>query len=310
MNKNTLNIRWALIMLGIFCFTNICIAKEISESMLQTMSATGERFEGDDSVVVTIKDSAGNLYVLKQTKENTSDSQLQIIVEYVVSQIALIEDINVPETQIIPATWQHPAKPFKNRIALLQPKVPGVCVNENVIQIKQSSRSPWQKDIMDKRFGPLSLANTGLTPSVISMLVKNKDLSKIAALDTFINNADRSSGNLIYDSDTDVYYAIDHLAAFTNKSLALHALRQISEHEKELTVEEIEALKIYLATLQGLYNNMPPKKTITSITENMIKFCPKYKQDAEIVDTLESYSRFIRNNYKDTKKLISYLEQL
>lgn len=79
----------------------------------------------------------------------------------------------------------------------------------------------------------------GLTLTVIQEMPKHSDLSGIVALDTFVDNADRSPPNLFYDS--------------FNSNLAKEAYRQLQTLLDKgiiLSLTEKDALAKYIHTLE------------------------------------------------------------
>lgn len=303
-----------LIISFLFVFTNSVHAINLpiySKDDFKQLKVSTNTAEGDDCIVKFLTDKNGNTFVLKQVKDQSAEEQVKVVFEYIAAAIATQANIPIPQTYLIPKEWQHAAKKYPNRVAILQAMVPGLNLNgQSGLTLHQQSRSPYTNATMTARFGELKEENKGLTLSVIKSMSQHEDLCKIVAFDTFLNNSDRSGPNLFYDNKTNRYYGIDHLAAFTNQSLSKHALRQLSSHRKALTPAELSTLKNYLSVLKVLYKNNLPADVTSEIKSQVKALFPEYSNNPEIVDMLSGYDSFIAKNYADTKLLIDYTAKL
>jgi len=286
----------------------------LDETSFSNLKQLPGETSGDDAVVTFLEDAEGRQYVLKQIKLDSLDEQISLIKEYVVAKVGKAAHIPIAKTYMIPKEWQNSAKPYKDKAAILQIKVPGKILRElkdgGVISIHQKNYSKYTKEMWETRFGVLSPSEKGLTRSVLQSMIQHEDLIKLVAFDTFINNSDRSAPNVIYDDKEDRYYGIDHFSAFSNRSLAAHALRQISDYKAPLTSKEKEGLVTYLEVLKTLHKHFTPEKISSEIDKMLALHFPEYEKNEDAKDRVQFYKKMIAENYEDVRKLIQLLEKM
>lgn len=253
-------------------------------------------------------------FVLKRIKALDLEEQILLIFDYVANIIANNSNINVlvpKENYLINKKFINQGfckDQYYDRIALLQSLAFGTSISEaSDIDLHQRSK---RSNKYEHIYGKLKLKNTGLTRKIIQNMSLHEDLIKLVAFDTFINNSDRSNPNIIYDQNNNRYYGIDHLAAFADRDLSSHALRQISSFMKCLNKKEKATLCLYKNTLEKLYNNFPPEKIIELIDSYLDRYFPEYKLDRFASEKINKIYSNIKKNYVDTKKLLDYLVNL
>lgn len=311
--KNPFSVYSAILIICVYLCCTSAIANQNLPAITKNEVAHLAKLEiqpqkGDDCIVHFLIDPHGTKFVIKQLKTGNKEEQLALIREYVSAYIASQADIPIPRTFLIPIEWQHTAKIYPDRIAIVQKMAPGKQIIGDAVDIHQQSRNPYIEEEMNQRYGTLNLEDRGLTRKIINSMSTNPDLIKLVAFDTFVSNADRSQANLFYDEKTNHYYGIDHLSAMTNSQLSLHALRQIKTYKNELTDSEKLALREYNRKLKHLAQLFPPDIIIECLEKAMQTYLPRYMQNAAIKDSLSGRRYVIRTNYEATKKLIAYLD--
>lgn len=201
---------------------------------------TNNVFEGADGQIFIFTDQLGRKFVLK-TVEPEADpwEKYSLVRETVGSRIA--EEMNLPidRVRMIPSNVQFGLKP-ENVPATLHTFVEGE--NDIPIGIQQN------------------IAAGGLNYTVIKNMSKSPDLSKIAALDTFLGNPDRHDWNVFKLGDH--YTGIDMGDSFAQPlaSFALEQLRDLQQKGVQFTPQEIAGLRVYRDTLEELIRNYSPQK--------------------------------------------------
>ena len=66
---------------------------------------------------------------------------------------------------------------------------------------------------------------------------------------------------------------------------------------------------MYAETLRKLYESYTPAWILDNLHKGLEKNFPEYKLDNDVLDRLEGYKSFIRKNYKDTQKLMLWIEE-
>lgn len=199
--------------------------------------------------LIFFTDSQGHKFILKQIDPKATPwDQYSLVLEAVGSGIA--EEMNIPNNRvrIIPPNLEFNLKPFSGYPATLHTLVEGQTGRPVGIQQKAGNKVP--------------LEDTGLTYSVIQNMSKNPDLQTIAALDTFMGNADRHDNNLFYK---DGHYVGIDMGDSLIHVLAKYAIRQLQTIQREriqLTPEEKAGLQNYANTLQHLLQNCPVDKVV------------------------------------------------
>ena len=209
---------------------------------------------------------------------------------------------------MIPASVSFIGKKIENYPATLHGKVLGQSVEKY---------SPWEDFTIHQRFrkkgsqmekiwGPIPENKKGLTLEVVENLVRHPDLQKIAALDTFVGNGDRSLPNVFYDAKRDQFYGIDMAASFI-APLAEYACNQISEG----TPIDQEELEVYRETLKSLYRVVTPDlvANLLDFFTDEAGFCDNSILNVlEVLDRKESHKRHFEENYQWVATFLELLE--
>lgn len=274
------------------------------------------RYDTDDCVISIVTNEFKERYALKQIKNKTPDEQFLLVLDTTACHIA--QECNIPINRVIliPADTPMPEKYFAELPMTQHSFAEGVSLNignpYSWLSIHQ--RFSKKNSAKWKRWGPLSAEQTGLTRTIISHMLVHPDLPKIAALDTFVGNADRSAPNLFYDETTDSFCGIDMAGSF-NSLLAQEACRQIElllTNQILLSRDEVMGLELYLKTLQELMQKYPPEKII-HVLQNYAQqagFLPgSVLYDEDVRHRIIYHERNIERNYSDCKKLIHLLEK-
>ena len=158
----------------------------------------------------------------------------------------------------------------------------------------------------------------GLNLQILQTCSKHPDLIKIAALDTFINNRDRSAPNLFYDQITDHYCGIDHLAAFSDyegpQLLSSLTSEFVERYLGVFTKEQQKALILYKDILKNLYDNFSPEVIIKEIYSALKYFSNQYQlchSDYKITveQKINNTCNRITKNHDETRNLLKVLDE-
>jgi hypothetical protein len=255
--------------------------------------------DGDNCTVRFVVDKHNHNYVLKQIKNSNLTEQARVIFEYISAALANQVNIPMPQTYLIPQGWHHQAKPYADRVAILQRMVHGKEAPINMVYIKQESLLSENK---------LAIKDAGLKREIVNYMSLSDDLIKLVALDTFTSNVERSNNNLFYDSNSQHYYGIGGLAAFSSTQLPNYALHQVASYNKQLLPEERASLKSYHEILEKLYDKFPPDKINEYIENAVHTYFKEHTHSQELKEFLGSKKLAIKKDYSDTKKLITYLD--
>lgn len=300
-------------------FITAAITSLISNQPLeprQNLKPISQVHRGEESHYIFLKDLQNKEWILKQYHDDNLEDHLDLVFEAVASKIAQSLGIAINYVKLISPLENFEAKIFFNRPASLHLKVPGEQTTENFpwknFDLHQKFRSPW----MTKKNGPLEIEERGLRKIVIENMAKHPMLCKIAALDTYLGNIDRSHPNIFYDSKTDSFYGIDMGNSFKG-NLCDEALQKIKFYKKENTVfspKELEALKFYAEYLSLLVKNYPPRELNELLESKIIKAKlndPQvYTWTEDVSDKMIRTQNNIENSYKDAKLLIVEIEDL
>lgn len=213
---------------------------------------------------IFLKDHNQQTFVFKMYR-STENAIHEALGSYIGTSVG----IRINKVRIIPAKMPFVGKDATCKYAAtLHTCVPGV-------EIAQIDNMPYSVDI----YGGLKSVDN------LKSLIHNGDLCDIVALDIFLNNFDRHSGNYLFDQKTDHYYAIDMdhifyaartvpnmideeacdipqaLAGIFQNNVASNAywfLKRLTR--EELSDEEVTALKRVASTLKILLSTYPPQK--------------------------------------------------
>ncbi len=264
--------------------------------------------ETRQNCVVFIRDSAGQQFVIKQTKENTPLAQLDSINELFATCIAESLHIPVNHVDLIPLGFDMPSNLTKQKIATLHTWVPGRPACEYDCYRGLTIRQGYRKR--------LYVEQIGLNRDIIFNMSVHQDLPRIVALDAFLGNYDRSRSNLLYDDKSGRFYIIDMERALSVNlcfSGCYHIKKMIDNNGSDFCPQEIEALRSFGNTLNTLVNKYPPDKQCDILDYFLSEagFClngPLYHVDAVV--RIEWYKKLIHEMYADAIELIQLVDRL
>lgn len=252
---------------------------------------------------------------MKQIKNPSPDEQFLLVLDALGCHIAEDSEIPINKITIIPSGVAFSGKNMVELPATLHTLAIGVSTDQKChyqdVDLHQRFRK--ENSPMWHRWGPLPTEKSGLTMSVIHEMAAHPDLPRIAALDTFVGNADRSSPNLYYDETRDRFCGIDMAAAFSSP-LALVACEQLKERKKShFTPHELSALTSYAATLESLIKKWPPEKQ-ERILLKYSAFAGFKKEtflfDQNVDNRIEFHKRCIQDNYRNSLELLEIINRI
>lgn len=263
------------------------------------------------SYIVFIKDEDNNHYIVKQEKCPSLSKQFRAVSEALCAHIALSLGIPSQQVKIIPVGMPFPGKFMINRVGTLHTLVPGDT-------IRSMPDSLYGKlDIKQPTDATIPFEQRGFTERTIFWMSQHPDLPLIVALDTFVGNKDRNKANILYDIESNSFYAIDMALMYDVESNRKPVAQVACDHVTEMiannvvfTEQELEALRIYRSMLKQLVLNFPPATMCTFLDkfflESKIVKTSLFKTK-EIMSRLNAYKRAIKQSYIDIKKLIYLL---
>ncbi len=247
-------------------------------------------------------------WLIKQRKGAYVDSQLTPVLETLGTSMAERIGIICNHVRLVPINACKKYKRAKNRPATLHSLVPGVSPRATKhmasLNIHQTMERPCGK-------------KCGFTRPVISGMALHASLPAIVALDTFIGNSDRSSVNLLYDPNTDNFYAIDFGFSFKSNLAkgALATLIALDGSRAVLSLSEVQALTKYRDTLQTLLTVYRPETMIAQFRV-LVKQAGLFSKSASFAEgkkklkqTLALHERFMHDTHHSTTKLVRYLNE-
>ncbi|HHT7228227.1 TPA: hypothetical protein ACTZ5W_005570 [Bacillus cereus] len=246
--------------------------------------------------VIIFTDRQGHRFVLKQINSKSSWDQSALVRDYVGARIS--EEMNLPinRVRIIPAQLEFSLKPFPGQPATLH------TFAEGEVPIAE---------IQQKAGGEVPIAEKGLTYSAIKNMAKGSELPLIAALDTFLGNADRKNGNLLYRNNH--YIGID-FGDMLIHNLAETAINQFQTMRKQHIVfspAEKMGLQNYYKTLNNLFLNYPAEKIIAYLHEgtNLSGLKALGIDFYNVTDEIY-FSNIARKSVNDIPKLLQMINQI
>ena len=263
------------------------------------------------SYIVFVKDSEDNHYVVKQEKYPGLTKQIRAIAEALCAHIASSLSIPSQQVKILPIGMPFPGKFITKRVGTLHTLVPG-----NTIRAIPNSLY-GKLDIKQPTDNSIPFEQQGFTERTIFWMSQHPDLPLIVALDTFVGNKDRNKANILYDSESNSFYAIDMALIYdvesSRKPVAQIACEQVTQmiiNNTQFTEKELEALRLYRSMLKRLVFNFPPNVMCALLDSFFIEskivkthlFSTK-----DIMSLLNAYKRAIKQSYIDIKKLIYLL---
>jgi len=255
-------------------------------------------------------------YVLKQ--RTTDFCFTSIVREMVVASIAKTIRMRANDVTIIPVHYPFPGRLDPEKPATLHTFVPGVDLRE----LPEHYHKPYLKQTTKPE------RIKGLQKAMISDMARHPDLPILVAFDTFVADNDRHPGNILYDEESNHYFAIDMEQTFTNNiAQYAHALFELLikekleqakqekkvEEEKEkkadlLSTEEINALKVYQFTLKTLIPLYPPETIFARIAQARIEAgIENHEESGEIEKALQ---QTIQDNYDSCIQTVASLDVL
>ncbi len=265
--------------------------------------------EGKNSYIGYIRGVDGAFFIVKQKKSTSVYAKLCIVRDTLSAYIA--EKLKIPtnHVHIISSHVLFPGKQFMHEPASLHTYAPGVMIRDQTsiyddLYVQQRWKPRW------------SYKEKGLTVEVIKNMSRHIDLPKIVALDTFIGNSDRHSGNICYDSDTDTFCGIDMDDTFDKnlcKVACDHMRVMLADESIVFTSCQVRGLMLYKATLKKLIKNFPPHKLQKKLSffAWQVGFVPGNKiYTTGIQRKLRSYKVIMTESYQSAKQLVCLLGKL
>ncbi len=259
-----------------------------------------------------INDGSGNHFIVKQ-KRIFLDAHFRVITEMLAAYMANSLGIPSQHVRILPAGRSFPGKVLDKWPATIHSFVPGrqLC--------KLKSNCPYRSlYLKQSNTTKLSKEHRGLSRRVIANMSLHPDLPLILALDTFIGNIERHSANCFYDEKGDHFYAIDMDKIYSGSReklnlcsrFACYQIKRMLKNESlEISVEEVEGLKIYQQTLIKLVKFFPPK-IIMEKTHQFANLAGYNFQLPYFYRSIEDLLYKVRVVYKDVEELIILLDTL
>lgn len=261
----------------------------------QLAPASGQKNLGR-SHITYLEDDAGQKFVLK-CRYNPDDDQP--IRDALGAYIGNSVDARFNQVQIISPDTQLPGK-NTDYAASLHTCMPG----------KELSK----------------IANLAQQLYIGNLHLEHSDMQKIRAVDIFLNNSDRHPGNIIYDEQTNHYYAIDMdyiypdtkkcsffdyaLNAFQDKNNYLankvaHKIAALMDNPAVSKEKKRQALTQFYQTLKQLVDTYPPSK--------LYNLWLSFAQQAQYTYTLRQKAMIridIAQNYTSVKNLLTKIEKM
>jgi hypothetical protein len=263
--------------------------------------------ETDDCWISFIEDESGLRSIVKQVKDKNPDEQFLLVIDALACTIAQEQKIPMNKVSLIPPGVPFSGKVFPDRLASLHSLAPGQSAEEALpwpdFDLHQRAKKRLPPDW--KNWEPIPLEEAGLTPSIISNMSQHRSLSKIAALDTFLGNGDRSNPNIFFDPSNQTFCGIDMAAAF-NSILAAPTcfqIKRIMSGEIQLSQQEILALKTYRLALNSLVQNYSAE-TLCKRLEHVAIFAGFSKK---VQNRIAHHKKNIRENYLKSQELVHLL---
>lgn len=299
-----------IVRMAIVCFFSFISIQ--SSPTIRKINVTGkEIFElistrETKNCIVSLVTMNNVVYLVKQKKD--SKKQLAVVRDALASYIA--EDLHIAQhIAIVSSEKQIPGKTKSSWPATIHSLAPGKTVREqkeskyNALRLRQF----WA--------GVKTLAEKGLTRTIITHMTWHEDLPVIVALDLLIGNSDRHCGNICYDPSTDTFFAIDMDDTF-NKDLCAFASKKIKymleQDEVVFTWEEIKALAAMRDTLKFLVKRHNPKilvKKLYSFAKKAGFYKGSKMYTPRIANKLAHYEKTIAESYASAHKLIVLLDK-
>jgi hypothetical protein len=306
-----------ILLLGFFFFPHLYPLKRLLPTSTQAFKKISEVKHASDADYLFLQESIGQEeWIYKQIIVPSPEDQIVLVLEIFASEIAQTVGIPINHVRIISGDDYFEHRLFDKLPGSLHLKVPGKCVEDyppwEGFDIHQKIRSPF----IIARIGALASEEIGLRREVIQNMAKHPDLAKIAALDTYLGNNDRSNINIFYDEKVDAFYGIDMGNCFMGNlaQCAQEKLQDFFAHNSLFSKEELLGLNRYRQALCSLISQFPPAKSIELLEDTLKKagFVPDnlLLWDEGTERKLSKWKLAIEENYKSTVQLINLLEQI
>lgn len=260
-----------------------------------------QEWKKDLSQLAILENNSGERRLLKVVLDEDIDEQSILLIDALAAHIAATCNLPVNKVELIP-----PHQSPYQRLATLHEWASGASIENKL---------PWQEFTLHQRFrhpdswyyaefGPLPEEKQGLTRSVLQTMAHHPDLCRIAALDTFLGNADRSAPNLYYNESKNAFFGIDLGGSFRSP-LAKVAEQQLFQLiEEGISTDEAAALQLYSQTLEKLCQSVD--------VETVSNWCLEQAQThgLEHSKRLNVIHQRWADNYTHTLRLIEQLQKI
>jgi len=291
-----------VLMIYLLCTIELVQCKASFEVLDQSYDQKNVKIIGQRNkkkVYVTVVEDSLNKeqYCVKQYC--SADKIFLSLKEVLMSYIAESVGIPVNRVRLIPAGIFFPGKFYKKRIATLHTFTPGKSlqsINYPEVDIQQFNKKR-------KVFG--------ITISVINHMSLSINLAQIVAFDTFTGSKNRSRVNVFFDEKSNDFYGIDLKKAFLKDlgHLTYESIKKMYA-AKPFTSRQIDALKIYCATLKKLIANNPPSDTCKKLDALVKTTNLNNKYVLLTRSSVEECKEMIFQSYNSTKKLVKLLDDI
>lgn len=282
----------------------------------QVFKKLSEVHHASDADFIFLQESTGQEWIYKQITDRSPEDQIAVILEIFASKIARAVNIPINQVRVISGTDPFEHRFFDKYPGSLHLKVPGKPVEKcppwEGFDLHQKIRSAF----IIARLGPLAPEEIGLRREVIQNMAKHPDLAKIAALDTYLGNNDRSNPNIFYDEKGDAFYGIDMGNCFMGNlaESAQEKLKGFVTQSLSFSKEELIGLDRYRQVLVSLISQFPPSKTFALLEETLEEagFVPgnPLLWDEGTERRVKKWKLAIEENYESSVKLTDFLKQM
>ena len=259
------------------------------------------------SYIYFIRDHEGRRYVIKQDKAYSLKAEFQVVFEMLSAYMAQCVGVSAHEVELLPIGLSFPGKVILERPATIHTFVPGSTLRE-------------RKNISFSRFSikqggrPQSSAK-GLTKRVIESMSFHQDLPPIVALDTFIANRDRNKANLIYDKQSDRFYAIDMALIYDLRyedlylpEIAIYNIKAMVKNKVLFNKSELMAIQQYREVLLDLLELFPSERIYSLLWDFTEQAGLTQKYDHQVIhDFLGQYKSAIERSCTSNRYLSALL---
>ncbi|MBS0648820.1 MAG: hypothetical protein JSS10_06325 [Verrucomicrobia bacterium] len=300
------------LLVGLFFVS--CSSQAETKQISQPFKKLSEVQHASEADYIFLQDCSGKEWIYKQITNPTPEDQIVVVLEVLASKIAQSMDIPINQVRVIPGKDSFEHRFFDPFPGTLHLKVAGKNTENSPpwegFDLHQKFRTPF----MVARSGPLPLEETGLRREVIQNMAKHPDLAKIAALDTYLGNNDRSNPNIFYDGKA--FYGIDMGNCFMGNlaQWAYEKLKEFVEQKAIFTSEELLGLVRYRDVLQSLITQFPPAR-MTALLDHFLEeagFVPNNPLlwDKGTEQKVRKWKLAIEENYQSSLKLVALLKKI